>query len=231
MGKPKAIFCWSGGKDSAYALHQAMVENRFEIIALLTTLNERHRRISMHGVREELLDQQAEAIGLRLEKVWVKEGTNLEYERAMQEKLLSLKMEGVSHVLFGDIFLEDLRTYREDNLKRAGLEGVFPIWKRDTAALVLEFLKEGFETITCCVSSQFLDEGFLGRIIDEQFLLQLPGSVDPCGENGEFHSFCYKGPVFKKGIRFSTGEKIFKPVTELGVNGDHGFWFIDLIPT
>jgi len=231
MEKPKAIFCWSGGKDSAFALYQAILEGRFEIIALLTTLNEYHHRISMHGIREQLLDQQAEATGFRLEKVWVKEGTNQEYEQAMDEKLLSFRKEGVSHVLFGDIFLEDLRAYRENNLKRLGLVAEFPIWKRETSGLIQEFLQEGFETITCCVSSQFLDASFLGRKIDQLFLQQLPPFIDSCGENGEFHSFCYKGPVFKKEIRFTTGEKIFKPIAEFGANGDSGFWFIDLIPS
>lgn len=230
MQKRKAIFCWSGGKDSAFALHQTFLEGRFELVALLTTINERHRRISMHGVREELLDQQAESIGLRLEKVWVKEGTHQEYNRLMEQKLLSFKSEGVTHVLFGDIFLEDLRAYRENNLNRIGLEAVFPIWKRDTKQLVHDFLQEGFETLTCCISTQFLDERFLGKKIDEEFLQQLPQGIDPCGENGEYHSFCYKGPVFIKEIPFNLGERVFRPVSEFGISGEYGFLFVDLVP-
>jgi uncharacterized protein (TIGR00290 family) len=230
MHRSKAVFCWSGGKDSAFALYLAMLEGRFEIVSLLSTLNEHHHRISMHGVREALLDKQAAAMDLQLEKVWVREGTNQEYERSMEEKLLSFKKEGVSHILFGDIFLEDLRAYRENNLKRIGLEAVFPIWKRNTTQLVHEFLQDGFETLTCCISTQFLDERFLGRKIDLAFLGALPSQVDPCGENGEFHSFCYKGPLFKREILFTTGEKIFKPVAEFGMKATHGFWFIDLVP-
>jgi len=219
MQKPRAVFCWSGGKDSSLALWRIIREDQFEVVALLTTLNQQHQRISMHGIREALLDVQAEAMGMRLEKVWVKEGSNAEYERKMEEKLVLLKEEGVTHMLFGDIFLEDLRTYRENNLSRVGLQAVFPLWKEDSRLLLKEFLQAGFETITCCVSSQFLDESFAGKKIDEDFIHRLPPNVDPCGENGEFHTFCYKGPIFKKEIHMNVGETISRD----------GFWFTDLL--
>ncbi len=228
--KPKAVFCWSGGKDSSLALYRTIIEDRFEVTTLLTTLNQNHLRISMHGIREELLDMQAEALQLPLEKVWVKEGSNDEYEKLMEEKLLQLKTGGVTHVLFGDIFLEDLRTYRENNLSKIGLKAEFPLWNNDTSLLINEFLDLGFETITCCISSRHLTEDFVGKKIDANFILRLPREVDPCGENGEFHTFCYNGPVFSHKIEFRTGEKIFRPLSDFGVTGDDGFWFIDLLP-
>ena len=230
MQKPKAVFCWSGGKDSALALFKAKQSGQFDIVALLTTCNENQRRISMHGVRDVLLDAQAASIGLPLAKVWVKEGSNEEYERVMKEKLLHFKEQGVTHVFFGDIFLEDLRAYRERKLEEIGLKAVFPLWKKNTASLIHEFTDTGFETVICCVSTRFLHKDDAGKKIDADFIAQLPPGVDPCGENGEFHTFCYKGPVFSHEIRFSTGEKIYKPITEFGAEGKDGFWFIDIIP-
>ncbi len=218
--KPKAVFCWSGGKDSSLALHTILKEDSFDIVALLTTLNYHFKRISMHGIREDLLNLQAASVGIPLEKVWVAEGNNAEYERVMEEKMLAFKNTGVTHVIFGDIFLEDLRSYRENNLAKINLTAVFPLWKKDTNKLIKEFWQEGFETITCCINNKTLDESFLGKIINTGFINRLPAAVDPCGENGEFHSFCYKGPLFKKEITFFTGEMVTKD----------GFGFIDLVP-
>lgn len=231
MNRHKAVFCWSGGKDSAFALFRTIREGRFEVVGLLSTMNQLHGRLSMHGVREGLIEAQAASIGIPLEKVWVQEGTNPEYEKAMEEKLLSFKERGVSHVLFGDIFLEDLREYREKNLARVGLQAAFPIWKMDTRELIRSFLNEGFETILCCINDSYLREEFLGRKIDAAFLADLPAHVDPCGENGEFHSFCYAGPVFRNRIDFKTGEKVFRSLAEFGASGEGGFWYLDLIGT
>jgi uncharacterized protein (TIGR00290 family) len=228
--KPRAVFCWSGGKDSAMALHRILQQGHFEIVSLLTTLNENHRRISMHGVRETLLDKQAASIGIPLQKVWVKEGSNEEYEKLMNEKLLYFKQQGVTHIIFGDIFLEDLRAYREKNLLTVGLKAVFPLWKNDTKELIQNFSDQHFRTVTCCISTRFLDESFIGKHIDGNFLKSLPANVDPCGENGEYHSFCYSGPIFQKEILFSLGEKVFKPVSDFGIDETGGFWFIDLVP-
>jgi uncharacterized protein (TIGR00290 family) len=235
MKKEKAIFCWSGGKDSALALYKISLEDRVEVVALMTTINSNYRRVSMHGVREDLLDLQAEAIGLPLIKMYVSEGSNSEYEQNMERVLLDLKKQGITKVIFGDIFLEDLRTYRENNLSKVGLNAEFPLWKQDTAALIREFIALEFKTITCCISDQFLDENKVGVEIDREFLESLPSAVDPCGENGEFHTFCYDGPLFKKPVRFEKGEKIYRPL-EIKRNDNvkapenKGFWFCELLP-
>jgi uncharacterized protein (TIGR00290 family) len=218
--QPKAIFCWSGGKDSAYCLYKVLAENYFDVKYLLTTVNHSFKRVSMHGVREELLDAQAGSIGIPLVKVWVKEGTNQEYEQQMQAVLLQAKSEGIDHVIFGDIFLEDLRVYRENNLAKINMTAVFPLWKMDTGLLIRDFIARQFKSITCCVSDAHLTENWVGKEIDASFVEQLPTTVDPCGENGEFHSFCYEGSIFKTKIPFTIGEKVFRD----------GFWFCDLLP-
>lgn len=234
--KPKVIFCWSGGKDSALALYKVLQENKFEIIALLTTLSAQFKRISMHGVREELLDMQAASIGLPLIKMYVSDGTNSEYEKTMETLLLQYKVQGVTKVIFGDIFLEDLRLYRENNLAKVGLTAEFPLWKIDTKLLVNEFLELGFKTITCCVNDGYFGEDKVGVEITKEFIKNLPSNVDPCGENGEFHTFCYDGPIFKKPVQFEIGEKVYRPL-EIKTSDDvcssnsitRGFWFCELL--
>lgn len=234
--KEKVLFCWSGGKDSALALYKVILEDRYEILALLTTLNETLKRVSMHGVREELLKQQAISIGLPLVKMYVNEGTNAEYENEMEVVLLEYKAKGVSKIIFGDIFLEDLRLYRENNLSKVGLHAEFPLWKKNTKELINEFIKLNFKTITCCVNDAYLNEYKVGVEVDSEFIKSLPENVDLCGENGEFHTFCYDGPIFKTPIRFLIGEKIYKPLEIKKMEGDleksatKGFWFCDLIP-
>lgn len=202
----------------------------YEVVALLTTLNLTHRRISMHGVREDMLDRQAAAIGLPITKVWVQEGTNAEYERQMEETLLQFKEQGVSHVIFGDIFLEDLRTYRENNLGKVGFVAHFPLWKEDTTALIQEFIAKGFGTVTCCISTQYLAESFVGRQIDAEFIAELPTGVDVCGENGEFHTYCFAGPIYSNPIQYSLGERVFRSIRDFGVDSDNGFWYVDILP-
>lgn len=234
--KPKTIFCWSGGKDSAMALYKVLQQNKYEVVALLTTLNAQFKRVSMHGVCEELLDQQAASIGLPLLKMFVSEGTNAEYEKTMEALLLQYKAQGVSKVIFGDIFLEDLRTYRENNLAKVGLTSEFPLWKRDTKELIKEFFQLYFKTITCCVNDAYLGEDRVGEEITEEFIKTLPANVDPCGEYGEYHSFCYDGPIFKTPIKFTVGEKIYKPLeiktSDCGLDTPptKGFWYCDLMP-
>jgi uncharacterized protein (TIGR00290 family) len=231
--KEKAIFCWSGGKDSALALYRILQENKYKVVGLLTTLNETHKRVSMHGVREELLEMQAESIDIPLIKMFVSEGTNSEYENKMRELLLKWKGMGVSKIIFGDIFLEDLRLYRENNLKETGLTAEFPLWKENTQDLISEFLSLGFKTVICCVNDAFLGEESVGKEITGDFVKQLPENIDPCGENGEYHTFCYEGPIFKKRIKFSAGKKVYKPL-EIKTGNDSekistkGFWFIEL---
>jgi len=215
------LFCWSGGKDSCLALHELRREPLREVAALLTTVTEMYDRISMHGVRRELLERQAAALGLPLEIVTIPpKCANADYEARIEAALLKWKERGVSLVAFGDIFLEDLRTYREENLARAGMQVVFPLWKRPTRELAAEFISLGFRAVTVCVDPRVLDDSFVGREINEKFLAELPLGVDPCGENGEFHSFVYDGPGFAKRVEFRLGEKVLRD----------GFYFRDLVP-
>ena len=216
---------WSGGKDSAYALYQLMKSELYEPRFLLSTINGNNHRLSMHGVREELIEAQSESMGIGLRKVYVYEGTNEEYENSMQKELLKVKADGVGTIAFGDIFLEDLRAYREEQMRKIGMGCLFPIWKRDTHQLVRDFIREGFKTLTCCVNEAYLDQSRCGILMDEKFIRDLPAGVDPCGENGEFHSFCFEGPIFKKKLSIITGEKVFRK-PELNSNG---FWFCDLL--
>jgi uncharacterized protein (TIGR00290 family) len=234
--KTKSIFCWSGGKDSALALYNVLQEGEYDVKYLLTTINENFKRVSMHGVREDLLIKQAEATGIPLLKMYVKEGNNEEYERNMETLLLKVKEEGIHHVIFGDIFLEDLRQYREKNLDKVGMKAVFPLWKKDTKELIRDFLRLQFRTVTCCVNDAYLGENEVGKEIDAEFIKKLPAAVDPCGENGEFHTFCFAGPVFKQTIPYTTGEKVYRPleiktdaVCSSGAQ-TKGFWFCDLLP-
>jgi uncharacterized protein (TIGR00290 family) len=220
--KESVLFAWSGGKDSAMALYEIQKTQKYEIAALLTTLNEAYDRISMHGVRRVLLEQQADSLGFPLEKVFVsKEATFEEYESRMQECLEKYQRAGISAVVFGDIFLEDLRKYREEKLAGIGMKGIFPLWKRDTSGLARSFVDSGFEAIITCVDSMALDKVFIGGIFDEGFLSKLPSTVDPCGENGEFHSFVYYGPIFRKRISHRIGEVVVR---------DNRFYFCDLKP-
>jgi uncharacterized protein (TIGR00290 family) len=237
IDRPKAVFCWSGGKDSAFCLSKVLEERLYDIKYLLTTLNERFKRVSMHGIREELLDQQTASIGIPLLKVSVSEGTNVEYERQMESVLLGVQSKGIHHVIFGDIYLEDLRQYREKNLAKIGMEAVFPLWKMDTRELAKEFISQHFQAIVCCTNDAFLGKEWLGRRIDDVFLQELPNTVDPCGENGEYHTFCYEGSIFRNKIKFTMGDQVFKPLELL--EDDHsqqqfptskGFWYCDLLP-
>jgi len=213
-------------------------------VSLLTTCNEHFQRVSMHGVRLELLDKQANAIGLPLQKMFVSQrSSNEEYLQRLTERLLAYKAQGVTSFAFGDIFLEDLKRWREDNLAKLGLRGLFPLWKCDSGELIREFISLGFGSVICCVNDAYLDERSLGRVIDSEFVNGLPANVDPCGENGEFHSFAFAGPIFKQPLRLSVGERIYRPLEEThpgsnatptvcppaGTRATKGFWFCDLL--
>ena len=246
MPKPfKAIFNWSSGKDSALSLYKILQNPDYKIEYLLTSVNEQFQRISMHGVRVELLEAQAKSIGLPLKIMQIPEMPTMEvYETVMMQTLTELKKDGITHSVFGDIFLEDLRKYREDQLAKIGFEGVFPIWKIPSKELIDEFLQLGFKTIVVCVNERYLDKSFVGRIIDQNFINDLPENVDLCGENGEFHTFTFDGPIFSEPINFEIGEIVYrkyeKPKTEdLSETAcdtsssdafDYGFWYCDLIP-
>jgi uncharacterized protein (TIGR00290 family) len=219
----KVLFTWSGGKDSAIALYDLQIGNGYDISALLTIVTEGYDRISMHGVHSILLEQQAESLGLPVEKIYItKNASNEEYETKMRDKLMNYRSQGVLSVVFGDIFLEDLREHREKNLSKIGMKGIFPLWKRDTTELAHSFIDLGFKSVITCVDSKVLDKIFVGRDFDEQFLSELPSSVDSCGENGEFHSFVYNGPIFRKKILHRKGEVILR---------DNRFYYCDLVPS
>jgi uncharacterized protein (TIGR00290 family) len=222
MSRPEPIlFCWSGGKDSAMALHTLLQQKQFEVVALLTTVTEGYDRIAMHGVRRELLRRQAESLRLPLHEVCIPpQCVNPVYEARMEEALRLFYDQGVRRIAFGDIFLEDLRAYREKNLARVGMNALFPIWKRDTRELIRYFHAKRFRAIAACVDPTILDPSFAGRELDESFFRDLPPNADPCGENGEFHTFVFDGPIFQSPIPVRTGEV---------VNRD-GFVFCDLLP-
>ena len=214
------LFCWSGGKDSAMALHELLKREDVEVAALLTTVTEGFDRVSMHGVRRELLQAQARSIGLPLHEVPIPpQCVNPIYEARMEQALRAHLAKGISKVAFGDIFLEDLRAYREKNLARVGMTAIFPIWKRDTRELIRSFRANGFRSIAVCIDASVLDKSFAGRELDESFFADLPPHVDYCGENGEFHTFAFDGPIFAKPIAFEIGERVDRD----------GFVFCDLL--
>jgi uncharacterized protein (TIGR00290 family) len=218
----KVLFSWSGGKDSMMALHEVCSSNQYEIAALLTTVTEGYNRISMHGVRNELLEAQTNSLNFPLQKVWIpKKASNEIYEAQMERLLKRYQSEGVNRVIFGDIFLEDLRIYREKQLARIGMKGVFPIWKRDTKELAHRFIDLGYRAVIACVDTHVLDQEFTGRTFDHTFLRDLPEGIDPCGEYGEFHSFVYGGPLFQQNIAHERGEMILR---------EERFSYCDLVP-
>lgn len=227
----KAYFNWSTGKDSAMALHEALQDSSVEVGKLLTTVNGHYDRVSMHGLRKSLLVKQACAIGLPLDILELPEQPSMdEYTKLMEEKVKQLQSEGYSQAIFGDIFLEDLKEYREEQLAEAGVDCVFPIWKRSTKELMRHFIDSGFQAITVAVNGNLLEEEFCGRILDDDFLKDLPDNVDPCGENGEFHTFCFDGPIFSNPIDYEMGEVEHRtyPNPE-DKNQKHEFSFQDLI--
>lgn len=231
----KTYFNWSSGKDAALALYYLRQQKKYNLDRLLTCVNGFHNRVSMHGLRRELLLLQVESVGLPLKMIELSEQPNMaEYDHIMHEAIHSLKTEGYSDCGFGDIFLEDLRIYRENQLKPHKITPHFPLWKKDTKSLVKNFIRLGFKAIIICVDARVLEKSFLGREIDNDFLNALPPNVDPCGENGEFHTFCYAGPIFKKSISFKIGEFVHRtyksPQNSSGNNANQGFWFCDLIP-
>jgi len=218
----KILLSWSGGKDSMMALYELSRDPAYTVSALLTTVTEDYDRISMHGVRRSLLEEQARALGLPLKQVYIpKQSTNEIYESRMRATLEQVIKEGVHSVAFGDIFLEDLRKYREGNLALLGMKGVFPIWKRDSAELARTFIELGFKAAVVSLDPKVLDPSFAGRVINQEFLDQLPPGVDPCGENGEFHSFVYDGPLFQQAVGCTIGEVVARD----------SFYFCDLMPT
>lgn len=234
--KKKAIFNWSSGKDSAFALHKILQEDEYEIQALVTSINTKYKRVSMHGIREELVEKQAESIGIPLIKIELPESPSMEeYNSIMQQKMQEFVSEGITHSIFGDINLDDLRNYREQKLKEVSMQGVFPLWKIPTNQLIQEFLDAGFKTIITTINESYLDKKFVGKILDESILHQLPKKVDPCGENGEYHTFAFDGSLFHFPIEFEeivrkTYPKPKNSEDEIGSEFEqYGFWYVDLL--
>lgn len=218
---PKAYISWSSGKDAAYALVEARRLGLAEVVGVLTTVNEVHDRVAMHGVRSSLLDRQIAALGLPAIKIPLPHPCSNEiYEARMREACARLKAEGIDHMVFGDLFLEDIRAYRVSRLAEARMEAIFPLWGRDTRALAREMIGAGLDARLACVDPRRLDRAFAGRRFDETLLRDLPAGVDPCGENGEFHTAVCAGPMFAAPIAVSLGEVVER----------EGFVFADIIP-
>ena len=219
--KKKIVLGWSGGKDSCLTLYELRQAGHHEIVALLTMVTEGYDRISMHGVRRTLLQQQAESIGLPLHEVWLPMNCTDEiYQTRMLDALVPYQRDGIDTFAFGDLFLEDVRRYRIERLARVGMKALFPIWKRDSREMVRTFSRLGFKAILTCVDTEVLDSSCAGQLIDESFLQRYPSNLDPCGENGEFHSFVFDGPLFRTPVAFTRGEVVMR---------DH-FCYCDLVP-
>ena len=215
------LMSWSGGKDSCLALYEIQKARDYQVAALLTTVTRDYDRISMHGVRRVLLERQAASLGLPLHEVFItKDATNQEYETKMEEALAVYREQGIDAVVFGDLFLEEIRAYRDQFLARHNMHGIYPVWLRDTTEFIREFVKLGFRAVITCVDGHALDPSFAGMLIDEKFLSALPSQIDPCGENGEFHTFVFDGPNFREPVKFSIGERVARD----------SFWFCDLLP-
>lgn len=220
IDRPKTLLSWSSGKDSAWSLHVLKTRQEVELVGLLTTVNEVHSRVAMHAVRVELLKAQAKAVGLPLWKIPIPSPcSNGEYEAAMLAAIERAKSQGISTFAFGDLFLEDIRRYREERLGETGVSPIFPIWAMPTRELAYEMVKSGLRARVTCVDPKQLSESFVGREFDEQFLADLPPNVDPCGERGEFHTFAYDGPMFQHPVPVRLGEIVKRD----------GFVFVDLL--
>lgn len=235
----KAYLNWSGGKDSALALYYAKQDSSLDVAALFTSINAVHQRITMHGVRRALLEQQAAALGLPLYTAALPEQPSMEvYNTIMAESVAALKAEGFEGAVFGDIFLEDLRQYREQELAAQNITAHFPLWGLDTTALMYHFISAGFKAIVVCVNGALLDKSFCGRLLDASFLADLPPGVDPCGERGEYHSFVFDGPIFQQPVGHRKGEMVTRsyPAPQTGdacfgaAAPDYPFYFCDLEP-
>ncbi len=219
--RPKALVSWSSGKDSAYALSEVRRAGELEVVGLLTTVTRDFRRVSLHGVREVLLEAQARATGLPLRKIEIPfPCPNSVYEEAMASAVATMRSEGVTHLVFGDLFLEEIRAYRETRLAPTGIQPVFPLWGRPTSGLARSMVESGLEARVVCLDPARLPTSFAGRSFDSDFLRDLPSSIDPCGERGEFHTFALAGPMFAHRIPVALGATVERD----------GFVFTDLVP-
>ncbi len=207
----RVTISWSGGKDSALALYRVLRNPAFEVIGLHTVFNAENRRVGLHGIREALIDRQARAIGLPLTKLYLGSSDDHEaYRKLMTDHYAECARENIDGVVFGDIFLEDLKNFRDELLLESGLTGIYPLWKCQSDALLRQFLDAGFKTIICACNQQVLAGGFSGKILTKELMMNFPKEVDVCGENGEFHTFVFDGPIFRERVAFSLGDTVNK---------------------
>lgn len=230
-----AVFIWSGGKDSALALNRVLKDQKYHIKYLVTTFSAATERVSMHGVRKTLIEMQAKSIGIPLWPVYIPDDLTLgTYESQMQATYLQLKKEGIAIAIFGDIFLKDLKIYRQQQLALVDLSAYFPLWGESTAELVMECINLDFEAVLICVNATRLGHSFLGQKLDQQLVSFLPKEVDPAGENGEYHTFVYAGPIFKSRVAFQPGKESYIDLAAnkgtTASNYDSIFFYLDLIP-
>lgn len=229
MAKKKIFLNWSSGKDSSLCLFYLQQSVDYEVSALFTTLNAESKRIGLHGIHETLLNAQLKALKIPAKKCYLPEKVGMEqYNNLMREALLDFKAKGIDHAAYGDIFLEDLRAYRETQLKQVEMVGLFPLWGKTSKAILQDFIQKGFKAIVVSASSKFFNESFLGTELDQKFIQKLPEGVDPCGENGEFHTFCYDGPIFAQAIRFKKGKKVQRHYPDPSGEGKLTFHFLDI---
>jgi len=220
--KKDAIFSWSSGKDSTLTLYKVLNSKELNIVSLITTVTDRYNRVSMHGLRVELLQKQADSLGLPLCLVRIpKDCTNRTYEKRFEECVKRYREENIDTIIFGDIFLENIRKYREERMSAINMHPVFPIWKEDSLALGQSFIDLGFKAKIICIDSEVLEKKYAGMDYDYDFLSSLPENIDPCGENGEFHTFTYDGPLFRSRIEINTGKVVLR---------DGRFYYCDILP-
>lgn len=229
MPRKKTYFNWSTGKDSALALHYLLQDSQYSVEYLLTSVNATFDRVSMHGLRRALLQAQLSAIGLPSGTLELPEQpTNAEYEAELRKKVSELHAAGFECAAFGDIFLEDVRRYREAQLAPFGIQALFPLWHRPTHDILRQLIDLGFQAVIICANADLLDRSFVGQVIDASFIRHLPAGIDPCGENGEFHTFCFNAPYFKHPIEFRIGDTVLREYHYGGQTSR--FWFCDLLP-
>jgi len=236
--KRKVTISWSGGKDSAFALYKILTSGEYHVVDLHTTLNEETRRVGLHGVHEALIEQQAAGLGLPLTKLYLPPSEDHDaYEKLMIAHYKQCARRGIEQVVFGDIFLEDLRLFREKLLQNTSLSSVYPLWKIDTQKILNDFIAIGFKTVICSADADKFSKDQVGHTIDTAFAENPRPGVDPCGENGEYHTLVYDGPIFKKPVSFETGEVVkkqysFQKINAQGENErvEKSFWFQDLLP-
>jgi uncharacterized protein (TIGR00290 family) len=232
--KKNTILNWSGGKDATFALHLLSQKPDIEIKALLTSINSKRKRITMHGVPLRLLQEQVKSLNRHLELIELPENISMEkYSDIILKNASQHFVDGISYYAFGDIFLEDLRHFRDQELQKSKIKTLYPLWKKNTHELALDFINLGYKAIVVAANSKKLSSSFAGRYFDQQFILDLPEDIDPCGENGEFHTFVYDGPLFQYPIEFTKGETTlhqYKPSDDSKSQWDNGVWFCDIQP-